>query len=68
MKIIFKEDKMDYFFVSFIYNNIIVYMQNDSEISEPYIEFKYVKSQIDECDLNTIKKTFNFLNKDMCVN
>ena len=55
------------FFVSFIYNNIIVYMQNDSEISEPYIEFKYVKSQIDECDLNRIKKTFNFLNKEMYV-
>ena len=53
------------FFVSFIYNNIIVYMQNDSEISEPYIEFTYVKSQINECDLNTIKKTFNFLNKEM---
>ena len=55
------------FFVSFIYNNIIVYMQNDSEISEPYIEFKYVKSQINECDLNIIKKTFNFLNKEMYV-
>jgi hypothetical protein len=55
------------FFVSFIYNNIIVYMQNDSEISEPYIEYKYVKSQIDECDLNIIKKTFNFLNKEMYV-
>jgi hypothetical protein len=55
------------FFVSFIYNNIIVYIQNDSEISEPYIEFTYVKSQIDRCDLNTIKKTFNFLNKDMYV-
>ena len=56
------------FFVSFIYNNIIVYIQNDSEISEPYIEFKYVKSQINEHDLNTIKNTFSFLNKDMCVN
>jgi len=49
-------------FYSFIYNNIGVYIQNDSEISEPYIEFKYVKSQIDESDLNAIKKTFNFLN------
>jgi antitoxin component YwqK of YwqJK toxin-antitoxin module len=28
-------------------------------------EFKYVKSQINEHDLNTIKKTFNFLNKEM---
>ena len=54
-------------FYSFIYNNIGVYIQNDSEISEPIIEFKYVKSQINECDLNTIKKTFNFLNKEMYV-
>ena len=52
-------------FFSFIYNNIIVYIQNDSEISIPYIEFKYVKSQINESDLNTIKKAFNFLNKEM---
>jgi hypothetical protein len=55
------------FYFTFIYNNIIVYIQNDSEISEPYIEFKYVKSQIDECELNTIKKAFNFLNKEMYV-
>ena len=51
-------------FFSFIYNNIIVYIQNDSEISNPSIEFKYVKSQINESDLNTIKKAFNFLNKN----
>ena len=56
----------DYCYYCFIYNNIIVYIQNDSEISEPIIEFTYVKSQIDRCDLNTIKKTFNFLNKEMC--
>ena len=31
---------------------------------EPIIEFTYVKSQIDICDLNAIKKTFNFLNKN----
>ena len=54
-------------FYSFIYNNIGVYIQNDSEISEPIIEFTYVKSQIDECDLNIIKKTFNFLNKEMNI-
>ena len=51
-------------FFCFIYNNILVYIQNDSEISKPYIEFKYVKSQINESDLNTIKKAFNFLNKN----
>ena len=54
-------------FFSFIYNNIRVYIQNDSEISEPIIEFKYVKSQIDICDLNAIKRAFNFLNKDMYI-
>ena len=63
----FKGGQDGLFFVSFIYNNIIVYIQNDSEISEPIIEFKYVKSQINESDLNTIKKTFNFLNKEMYV-
>jgi hypothetical protein len=56
------QDGLCYF--SFIYNNIIVYIQNDSEISEPIIEFKYVKSQIDICNLDKIKKAFNFLNKN----
>jgi len=53
------QDGLCYF--SFIYNNILVYIQNDSEISEPFIEFKYVKTQINICDLDKIKKTFNFL-------
>ena len=52
-------------YLSFIYNNICVYIQNDSEISNPYIEFKYVKSQIDICDLDKIKKIFNFLSEEM---
>ena len=56
-------------FFSFIYNNICVYIEstdyNDSMISEPIIEFKYVKSQIDICDLDKIKKAFNFLYKEM---
>ena len=51
------------FFVSFIYNNIGVYIQNDSEISYPYIEYKYVKSQIDICDLDKIKKPLNFYHR-----
>ncbi len=45
------------FIVNFIYNNIIVYIQNDSEIIESIIEFRYVKSQINLCDLDKIKKT-----------
>ena len=53
------QDGLCYF--SFIYNNIIVYIQNDSEISNPSIELKYVKSQIDICDLDKIKKAFKFL-------
>ena len=53
----------DYYYccIFFIYNNIIVFIVSDSEISEPSIQFKYVKSQIDICDLDKIKKTFKFL-------
>ena len=54
-----------YCYFNFIYNNIIVFIENDSEISNPIIKFTYVKSQIDIGDLNAIKKTFNFLNKEM---
>ncbi len=53
----------DYYYCSiwFIYNNIIVIIVSDSVISNPSIQFKYVKSQIDICDLDKIKKTFKFL-------
>jgi hypothetical protein len=47
--------------ICFIYNNIIVFIESDSEISEPSIRFTYVKSQIDICDLDKIKKAFKFL-------
>ena len=53
------QDGLCYF--SFIYNNIIVFIESDSEISKPSIQFKYVKSQIDICDLDKIKKPFKFL-------
>ena len=53
----------DYYYccICFIYNNVIVIIVSDSKISEPSIQFKYVKSQIDICDLDKIKKTFKFL-------
>jgi len=53
----------DYYYckIYFIYNNIIVFIVSDSEISNPSIQYKYVKSQIDICDLDKIKKTFKFL-------
>ena len=51
-----------YCYFSFIYNNIIVFIENDSEISIPSIEFKYVKSETNICDLDKIKKLFKFLN------
>jgi len=54
-----------YCYYSVIYNNIIVSIENDSDISSANIQFKYVRAQIDECDLNAMKKTFGFLNKDM---
>ena len=53
----------DYYYccIFFIYNNIIVFIVSDSEISKPSIQFTYVKSQIDICDLDKIKKAFKFL-------
>jgi hypothetical protein len=55
------DDYYDYCFYSFIYNNIIVFIESDSVISKPSIQYKYVKSQIDICDLDKIKKPFKFL-------
>ena len=53
----------DYYYccICFIYNNIIVFIVSDSEISNPSIQYKYVKSQIDIGDLDKIKKAFKFL-------
>ena len=56
-----EDDYGDYCSICFIYNNIIVFIESDSEISEPSIRFTYVKSQIDICDLDKIKKPFKFL-------
>ncbi len=56
-----ENDYGDYCSIWFIYNNIIVFIESDSEISKPSIQYKYVKSQIDICDLDKIKKTFKFL-------
>ena len=50
-----------YRYYCFIYNNIIVFNESDSKISKPSIQFKYVKSQIDICDLDKIKKPFKFI-------
>lgn len=52
---------IDYCYICFIYNNIIVFIKSDSVISKPSIQYKYVKSQIDICDLDKIKKPFKFL-------
>ena len=56
-----EDDYGDYCSICFIYNNIIVFNESDSKISKPSIQFKYVKSQIDICDLDKIKKPFKFL-------
>jgi len=53
--------------ICFIYNNIIVFIESDSEISKPSIQYKYVKSQIDICDLDKIKKAFKFLSAFKCA-
>jgi hypothetical protein len=51
-----------YCYFTLIYNNIVVFIENDSVISKASVEFKYVKSQINEGDLDKIKKIFKFLN------
>jgi hypothetical protein len=56
-----EDDYGDYCSICFIYNNIIVFIESDSVISKPSIQYKYVKSQIDICDLDKIKKAFKFL-------
>ena len=58
-----EDDYGDYCSICFIYNNVIVFIESDSEIviSKPSIQFTYVKSQIDICDLDKIKKPFKFL-------
>ena len=56
-----EDDYDDYCSICFIYNNIIVFIESDSKISKPSIQFTYVKSQIDICDLDKIKKPFKFL-------
>ena len=55
------DEYINYCCIFFIYNNIIVFIVSDSEISEPSIQYKYVKSQIDIGDLDKIKKTFKFI-------
>ena len=55
------DEYINYCSICFIYNNIIVFIESDSEMSKPSIQFKYVKSQIDICDLDKIKKAFKFL-------
>ena len=50
------DEYINYCCIFFIYNNIIVFIVSDSEISNPSIQFQYVKSQIDICDFDKIKK------------
>ena len=57
------DEYINYCSICFIYNNIIVFIESDSEISNPSIQFKYVKSQINICDLNKIKKAFQLRNQ-----
>ena len=43
---------------SIIYNNIIIQITSDSDITHSSIIFRYIESQIDINDLNLIKKIF----------
>ena len=54
----------DYCYYCFIYNNIIVFMENNSETTDSNIQFSYILSQINISDLDKIKQTFKFLIKE----
>lgn len=41
-----------------IYNNIIIQITNDSDISQSNLSFAYVEAQIDMNDLNQLKQVF----------
>lgn len=56
--------------MDFYFSFIVVFIENDSKYSNPSIVFKYVKSQIDICDLDKIKKHLifiDFLNVKRCI-
>jgi hypothetical protein len=54
----------DYECYGFIYNNIVVSIENNSEISDSNIRFMYVLSQINIGDLDKLKQVFKFLIKE----
>ena len=54
----------DYEYYCFIYNNIVVFMENNSDTTDSNIQFSYILSQINTYDLEKIKHAFKFLIKE----
>jgi len=47
-----------------LYNNIVIILQNDCDITDSYIEFIYIDEEINKNDLDILKKVFAFIMKD----
>jgi len=47
-----------------LYNNIVITLQNDCDITDSYIEFIYIDEEINKNDLEILKEVFAFIMKD----
>jgi len=46
-----------------LYNNIVITLQNDCDITDSYIEFDYINEEINKNDLEILKEVFAFIIK-----
>lgn len=52
-----------YFQIITLYNNIIINIENDCDISISHIEFNYIEDEINKNDLKVLKEVFAFFIK-----
>ena len=53
----------DYWQIITLYNNIVITLQNDCDITDSYIEFDYINEEINKNDLEILKEVFAFIMK-----
>ena len=53
----------EYWQIITLYNNIVITLQNDCDITDSYIEFDYIDGEININDLKILKEVFAFIMK-----
>jgi len=53
----------EYWQITTLYNNIVITLQNDCDITDSYIEFDYIDEEINKNDLEILKEVFAFIMK-----